>query len=79
MNEAIWGPIVTGAVTIVFGCFFVSGIRTGTMEFPQPADTLSGRRRDQPVRFWLTASLVAILTLLCALATIGQIFFPHGL
>lgn len=79
MSEALWGPIVTGAATILFGWLLVSGIRTGTIEFPQPAITLSGRRSDQPVRFWLTASFVATLTLLCALATIGQIYFPRGL
>jgi len=49
------------------------------MEFPQASITLSGRRRDQPVRFWLTTIFVAVLTALCALATIGQIFFPRSL
>ncbi|MBC9035231.1 hypothetical protein IAG41_22805 [Sphingomonas sp. JC676] len=64
---------------MLFGWLLVSGFRTGTMEFPQAGFTLSGRRSRQPVRFWLTALFVAILTILCALGTIGQIFFPYGL
>lgn len=79
MSEGLWGPLITGAVTILFGWLLVNGFRTGTAEFHHYSITLSGRRRDQPVRFWLTVSFVAFLTLAAALGTIGQIFFPHGL
>ncbi len=51
MSEAVYGPLITSTGAILFGWLFVRGWRTGTMEFPQPAMTMSGRRRDQPVRF----------------------------
>lgn len=70
MSEAVWGPALGLAATVIFGWLLVSGFRTGTMEFPQPALTMSGRRRDQPIRFWLTASLVAFLTIVSAAGTV---------
>jgi hypothetical protein len=49
------------------------------MEFPQAGITLSGRRKGQPVRFWLTTAFIGVLVLSCLIATICQLFFPDGL
>lgn len=73
------GPVITGGVTILFGWLLIRGFRTGTMELPARGIAFGGRRRDQPVRFWLTAILLTFLTLLFGVSTITQIFLPHGL
>ncbi|APZ97595.1 hypothetical protein BWQ93_03170 [Sphingopyxis sp. QXT-31] len=78
MSEGVWQAVVTLAFTILFGWLLVAGFKNGTMEFPQPAFTMSGRRHDQPVRFWLTASFIALLTAVCAVMTIRLAFFPRG-
>jgi hypothetical protein len=78
MSEAVYGPIVTFIATIWFAWLLVKGFRTGAMELPLSV-TFSGRRRDEPVRFWLMAVLLGFLTLSMVAATVGQLFFPHGL
>ena len=77
MSEAVYGPIITFIATIWFAWLLIKGFMTGVMELPQPI-TFSGRRHDAPVRFWLVATLLAFLTLGSAVATVGQIFLPHG-
>lgn len=79
MSVTIWGPMITGAITLLFSWLLATGLRTGAIELPQFGLNLSGRRSDQPVRFWLVTLLVGIITAVCALATMAQIFFPHGL
>jgi hypothetical protein len=79
MTEAVYGPILTFLCTGLFGWLLMRGFKSGKMTFEQPAVTFSGRRKDQPVRFWTVAALLAFLTLGGAIATIGQVFFPHGI
>ncbi|AGH48492.1 hypothetical protein G432_03825 [Sphingomonas sp. MM-1] len=79
MSEAVYGPIISFICAVGFGWLLVRGFRTGSMKFPQPSFTMSGRRSDQPVRFWLTAMFIGFLTLASAIATIGQLIFPRGL
>ena len=78
MSEAVFGPLVTASTTVLFGWLLIRGFRTGSMNFPQPGFTMSGQRASQPIRFWGIASFLAFLVLASALATIGQLFFPHG-
>ena len=75
MSETIWQPVVSLGLTILFGWLLVGGFKSGTMEFPQPAFTMSGRRLDQPVRFWFTASFIALLTGICGAMTVRLVFF----
>lgn len=76
MSEAIWQPALSLGFTILFGWLLVGGFKSGTMEFPQPAFTMSGRRHDQPVRFWLTASFIAMLAAVSGAVTIKLALFP---
>lgn len=78
MGEAIYGPIITLLCTGLFGYLLIRGFTSGMMTFEQPAVRFSGRRKDQPVRFWAVAALLIFLTIISALATIGQVFFPDG-
>jgi hypothetical protein len=75
VSEAVYGPLITFVVTILFGWFLVEGFQSGTMQFPY----FSGRRHDQPIRFWLTAVLIGLFTILGTLGTFLQIFYPDGL
>jgi hypothetical protein len=79
MTEAVYGPIIALLCTGLFGWLFVQGFTSGAMSFEQRAVTFSGRKQDQPVRFWVIAALLAFLTISSALATIDQVFFPHGI
>jgi len=79
MDEAIYGPIITLLCAVLFGWLLIRGFTSGTMTFQQPAVTFSGRRKDQPVRFWAVAALLSFLTIASALGTLGQMFFPHGI
>ncbi|NIJ63432.1 hypothetical protein FHR20_000363 [Sphingomonas leidyi] len=78
MSEAIYGPIITLLVALLFGWLLIQGFRTGTATFEQPGITLSGRRKDQPVRFWAVTALLSFLTFSMILATIWQILIPDG-
>jgi hypothetical protein len=79
MSEQVYGPIITGCATLLFGWLLVSGFRRGKMEWPYYGLTLAGRRKDQPVRFWAVTGCLTLLTTLTLLGTLFQIFRPHGL
>lgn len=79
MGEAIYRPIITLLCTGLFGYLLIRGFSSGMMTFEQPAVRFSGRRKDQPVRFWAIAALLIFLTITSAVATIGQIFLPHAI
>jgi hypothetical protein len=79
MSEGFYWPILTFGCTIIFVWLLIRGFRTGTMEFGYWGTSLSGRRVDQPVRFWAVAALLAFYAAGAAFATIGMIFFPDGL
>ncbi|EPR12093.1 hypothetical protein M527_14135 [Sphingobium indicum IP26] len=79
MSENIYGPIITGSVTVLFIWLFITGFRNGKMEWPYLGITLSGQRMDEPFRFWAVASLIALLIVLLLLGTVGQIVWPHGI
>jgi hypothetical protein len=68
-----WLALVALLMSGVFGWQFVQGFRTGTMELPQPSITMSGRRADQPVRFWLVATLNGLLALAPAASAAGAL------
>ena len=79
MSEEVYGPIITTATTVLFGWLLIRGFRTGTMDFSTPALPMHGRRKDQPVRFWLVAAWLGFLVFASAFATVGQLFFPNGM
>ncbi|WP_143074972.1 hypothetical protein [Sphingobium sp. AP50] len=79
MSEDIYGPIITILCTGLFGYLLVRGFSSGVMTFEQPVVKFSGRRKDQPLRFWAIAALLSFLTAASAVATIGQFFFPNGI
>jgi len=79
MKETVYGPIITLVATAVFGWLLIRGFVSGSMIVYSRGITFSGRRKDQPVRFWAVAFVPAFLTIGSALATIGQVFFPHGI
>lgn len=78
MSENIYGPIITGSVTMLFIWLFITGFRNGKMEWPYFGITLSGQRMEEPFRFWALA-LIALLIVLSLLGTVGQIVWPHGI
>jgi hypothetical protein len=79
MSEQIYGPLITGTVALLFGWLMATGFRKGEMEWPYYGLTMSGRREDQPVRFWIVTILVGLVVMLCVIVTLAQILWPHGL
>jgi len=61
------------------GWQLVSGFRSGTMEGPYWGFTFSGRRKDQPFRFWMLALLLAFWMVGGILLCIGILFYPNGI
>jgi hypothetical protein len=78
MSETVYS-VIAGGFALLFGWLLVRGLKSGEMEFPYTGGTFSGRRQEQPVRFWLVAALLGLLSLGGALGMLGQIFFPRGL
>lgn len=79
MSEAVYGPVVMGSVTVLFGWLLLRGFRSGTMEWGYFGLKMSGDRRSQPGRFWTAASLLAISFFLCLAGTVAIMFWPHGI
>ncbi|MBO9711579.1 hypothetical protein [Sphingomonas sp.] len=79
MSEAIYGPIATAIGAAIFGWLLLSGFKSGRLEWPYYAITLSGRRADQPSRFWVLAFAMGLLILMLIIGTIAQIAWPNGL
>lgn len=79
MSENIYGPIVTGCVAALFIWLFITGFKSGRMEWPYFGITFSGRRAEQPLRFWIVASVLAFLIVMLLVGTVGQIVWPHGI
>jgi len=78
MSDRLLAVFVGVPCTALFG-WLLNGLRTGMIEFPQAGFTMSGRREDQPVRFWLTAIVLGFLTLMMAVGSIAAFFWPNGL
>lgn len=78
MREGVLWPVLALGCTILFAGLLVKGWRTGTMELPSWGTNFSGRRLDQPVRFWTVTALLAFLSAVSALGAIGTLFFPDG-
>ena len=66
----IEGMLVMAAFALLTGWGLFKGLRTGFMVMYQPTFRMTGRRRDQPVRFW---SIAALLMFLCAASVIVTI------
>jgi hypothetical protein len=79
MSEQVYGPIIMVCVTLLFGWLLVSGFRHGKMEWGYFGLTLSGRREDQPVRFWAVAGCLTMITIMMFLGTLAAIFIPQGI
>lgn len=77
MSEHVFWPLVTAFLTVFFVWLLVSGFRRGEMELSFPVMTLSGRRKDQPVRFWAVAGCVTFFVIVLLLGTLGLILFPN--
>ncbi len=60
-EDQLW-VIVTIPCSLLFGWLVVQGSKTGTMEFPQFGNTYTGRRSDQPIRFWIVAGILILIT-----------------
>ncbi|MFC3698195.1 MAG: hypothetical protein ACOY4N_12930 [Pseudomonadota bacterium] len=79
MDEGILGPIVGLAVSTIAGWQLLQGFRGGIMQTPYWGFTMTGRRQDQPFRFWLLTLLLAFW-MICGMALcIGVLFFPNGI
>lgn len=76
MIQAVLWPALMAGFTILFGWLLVDGFRKGEKEFPHFGITLSGRREDQPIRFWLVTLFVAFLMLSAAATTVLAILRP---
>ena len=50
--------IIGCAGTAFFGWLLYDGFRSGTMQLNYVAMRLHGRRKDQPIRFWLTGCAI---------------------
>lgn len=79
MSEQVFAAIFMFALTLLFGWLLVSGFKSGEMEWPYYGLTFSGRREDQPVRFWAVTSCLGLLTVMMFFGTLLAIFFPHGI
>ena len=79
MSEQIYGPLIGVCVTLLFCWLLVSGFRRGEIEWPYYGLTFSGRREDQPVRFWAVTGCLTLMTALFLLGTLAMIFFPRGI
>ena len=79
MNERVYAIVIGLPFTALFGWLLITGLRTGTMQFPQGSFTLSARREDRPLLFWLTAIIVGILTIVMAIGSVLAIFLPDSL
>ena len=78
MNERIYGPAITLFVGLLFVWLLLTGFRRGVMEWPYFGINLSGRRSDQPVRFWAVTVGVALIASMALFATVLQILWPRG-
>jgi hypothetical protein len=79
MSERFYGPIILILGTAIFSWLLVSGFKRGEIEWPYYGLTLSGRREDQPVRFWIVTGCLGLFTVMMVVGTVGAIFFPHGI
>ncbi|MCC4234224.1 hypothetical protein NYF14_16760 [Sphingobium sp. 10 DY56-G10] len=79
MAEAIIGPIIGLAVSAMTAWQLIDGFRRGTMEAPYWGFAFSGRRKDQPFRFWMLTLLLAFWMIGGIFLCIGIMFFPNGL
>lgn len=76
MNQDVYGPIITGLVTVIFGWHLVSGLGRGEVEWPT-GQFSSARRHEQPVKFWFVTGCLLLLTATLLLGTLAWVFFPH--
>ncbi len=74
MSEQVYGPIIMFCGTLLFGWLLISGFRRGEMEWPYYGLSLSGRREDQPVRFWLVTGCLTLFTAILFSVTLWMIF-----
>jgi hypothetical protein len=78
VSEQLYGPIIGICGTLLFGWLLISGFRRGEMEWPYYGLTLSGRRKDQRVRFWTVTGCLTLFTAMLFFGTLLAILFPHG-
>jgi hypothetical protein len=79
MNEAIYGPIIMGCVTALFGWVLFKGFRSGVMEWGYFGVSISGARSTEPDRFWTAAILNGVPCCLGLIGTIAMIVWPYGI
>ena len=56
--------VFSTAGTALFGWLLYDGFRRGTMQYDYFSLHLHGHRKDQPVRFWLTAMVIVLCLLM---------------
>jgi hypothetical protein len=78
-GEAVYGPMLMGCFTGLFGWLLVKGFRSGTMEWGYFGLHLSGDRRTEPGKFWTATALLAIYFCLGFIGTAAMLFWPHGI
>lgn len=78
MSEHVYGPIILFCGTLFFAWLTISGFRRGEIDWPYYGLTLSGRREDQPVRFWVVTGCLSLFTAIIFFGTLLTVFFPHG-
>ena len=74
VRDEVLMPIATGVMVILCGWQLVTGFRRGEIEWPRPMGALSGRREDQPIRFWALVGCISVLASVCLLATLGGVY-----
>lgn len=78
MSEQFWTALLMVCGTAYFGWLIIAGFKRGVMDWPYAGLELTGRREDQPFRFWAVAGCLVLWTSLCFLGTLLVIFFPNG-
>jgi hypothetical protein len=71
MSDNLLMPIATGVLALICGWQLCAGFRRGEIEWPQPLGPLSGRRADQPIRFWALVGAISLLGSICLLAMLA--------
>lgn len=79
MSEQVFGPLLGIVATLTCGWLLVSGFKRGEMEWPYVGLNLSGRREDQPLRFWAVTGCLILWGTMFLIGTLLMIFFPNGL
>jgi hypothetical protein len=78
VSEEVYGPIIGGLVTILFGWNLISGLKRGMLEWPTGGFSPVSRTED-PLKFWVVTACLALFTAIFFVGTVLAILFPRGI